>query len=406
MRLLIGTPYPETYSRLAAAVPGGLTLQCVGSREQLLFRMEEAFDHIAVDLSLFEDVYPWDVVRELEKRRGTADISLILQESVYDSLYLEVLTRLTDETGMALLPHSVTPDEGAAALLGRLSKQSGKASEKKVEEEGKIVAIWSAHHGDGASTVAVNTALALAAHSELSVGLLDLNLKNPALGVNLNLSTGGLSNVKLRPRLHTHSLTPDELLSSCVVHHRLHVLPGSPRRDSAGDFTPEMIDCLLQVARSTFDLTLVDLDSYPDNAATICGVRGADERWLVVRPRFDSYQSSWREWYSCYWKYCGLAPSDIHFVMNQAGSRDDSSAAARFLGMEGVGEFPLLPTELGVKAVNEGIPFWELPGAEPFRLSADELASRAASLVGVEWKEKSVRRKSFWRGFERRLAWR
>ncbi|WP_438432545.1 AAA family ATPase [Gorillibacterium sp. sgz500922] len=405
MKLLIGTSHPEAYLRFGDSSQGRLQAVTVSTAEQALFRLSESFDHAAFELQLFADWYPWEVIRELSKQRGPhTSITLIPDDKVYDSLYLEVLGRLADSAGIALLPQALTPQEGAALLLERLTDSPTVPR----TGQGKVVAVWSAGSRDGASTVVANTALLLASQTGLRVGLLDLNLKNPTLSANLNLETGGKSNVRLRPRLQTRTLTPEELRAGCIPLPRMKqalVLPGTPRRDSAGDCTPEMIDHLLTAARSAFDVTLLDLNGYPDNAATVCGVRGADLRWLVATPRFDSYRTSWTEWYNSYWKFCGLSPEDIGLVLNRAAAKGEANAAATFLEMPLAAELPELPGEHARRAVDEGVPFHEQTGAEPFREALAPLAAQAARAAGTEWELRPDRRKTLWRRIGGRLAW-
>jgi len=406
MKLLIGTPHPEAYLRFTDSSQGRLQVQTVSTGEQLLFRLAEPFDHAAIDLQLFADWYPWDLIRELNAHREAhSAITLIPDDKIYDSLYLEVLGRLAEACGITVLPRALSAAEGAALLLESLA---GTPAPIPRTGAGKVVAVWPAGSRDGASTVAINTALAIAGRTGLRVGLLDLNLKNPTLSANLNLESGGKTNVKLRPRLQTRSLTPEELRSGCVPYPRMKqvsVLPGTSRRDSAGDCTPEMIDHLLAISRSAFDVTILDLNGYPDNAATICGVRGADFRWLVATPRYDSYRTGWREWYNSYWKYCGLAASDIRFVLNRSSGKGEAAAAASFLEMEPAAELPELPAGFGARAVDEGIPFHDQAGAEPFREAVVPLAALAASAAGAEMDLQPARKKALWQRIGSRLAW-
>jgi pilus assembly protein CpaE len=229
-------------------------------------------------------------------------------------------------------------------------------------------------------------ALALATHSPLKIGYLDLNLKNPSVGTYLNLAESDKSNIRIRPLLQTQALSPAGLLDACIGYRRvkrLFILPGTARRETASDVTPEMINHLLTVARQTFDLTLLDLSGYPDNAATVCGVRGADIRLLTARPQFDSYRTGWGDWYDCYWKYCGLAPQEIALVMNRTTVHKDAINAADYLGMTLWGTLPDAPVGLGLRAVDEGQPLYYQAGAESFVAAIHDLAGRLAGETGV-----------------------
>ncbi|MBC8079084.1 MAG: hypothetical protein H7X86_01980 [Gorillibacterium sp.] len=389
MKILLGFSESDSSVRMLEAALEQVSVQVAATREQLLFRMEDDFDAVAIDITLFASVYPWDMIRDIKSRQKhkQTEVIIIPNDCIYDSLMLELLTRLALEFGFRVTPLAVSENDRVLHLVDALRGKAESGHEKGGRKEGKIIACWSAGSRDGASTLALNTALALATHTTLRIGFLDLNLKNPSARSNLNFSDREKSNVRIRPRLQTQTLTPGELIQNCLTYRKLkrfYILPGTPRRESASDVTPEMIDHLLTTARNTFDLTFLDLNGYPDNAATICGVRGADIRLLVARPRFDSYRTGWGEWYDCYWKYCGLQPHDIQLVMNRTASQREASAAADFLDMPLAGIIPEASTGLGWKSVDEGIPLYYQTGAENFIDAIHTLAGGFARDAGMD----------------------
>lgn len=387
MKLLLGSGAGELNLRLLEGGSEPVQVQLAATREQFLFRLEEDYDKIAVDTALFSDVYPWDMIRELEQRLQGKDTPVILlpSEGVYDSLMLELLLRLALEAGFVVTPLIVSGTDLVFYLEEAVQGREA-VIRKSERSEGIVAACWSAGSRDGASTVSLNLALALATHSPLKIGYLDLNLKNPSVGTYLNLAESAKSNIRIRPLLQTQALSPAGLLDACIGYRRvkrLFILPGTARRETASDVTPEMIDHLLTVARQTFDLTLLDLSGYPDNAATVCGVRGADIRLLTARPQFDSYRTGWGDWYDCYWKYCGLAPQEIALVMNRTTVPKDAINAADYLGMTLWGTLPDAPGGLGLRAVDEGQPLYYQPGAESFVAAIHDLAGRLAGETGA-----------------------
>lgn len=361
-------------SRSGSDSEGIVTVQ---HRDRLFARLEEPFDVVAVHTGLFYDAYPWDWMPEIRRKQPQARVVIAPDEAVYDSFMLEALTRLAETLGFAVLPLGGTEQETFEALAASVEGRSVRraAGDKR---SGIVVAVWPASSKDGATTVAVNTALALASANRLRVGLIDANLRNPEIRSQLNLTETDRSQFKLRPKLQTHTLQPEDLLDSCITYRKmngLHILTGSPRRDTALDMTPEMMAHLLQTARSVFDVTLVDLNAYPDNAATVCTVRGADIRWLVAQNNYASYRTSWREWFDCYWKYCGLTPSDVSLILNRASPDDKPERIADALHMSFGASIPNAPGGLGMKAVHEGVPLYLMPKAEPFTEAIDGLAA-------------------------------
>ncbi|MCL6459638.1 MAG: hypothetical protein K6T85_16700, partial [Gorillibacterium sp.] len=234
MKVLLGFSEADSCIRLLEAAAEPISVQVATTREQLLFRMEDDFDIVAIDTTLFADAYPWDMILEISKRQAQkqkqSDIIIIPNDVVYDSLMLELLTRLALEAGFRVTPLAASEDERALRLADALYGSSDLGSDKGERLAGKVIACWSAGSRDGATTIALNTALALATHTTLRIGFLDLNLKSPAIRSNLNLIDQEKSNVRIRPRLRTQALTPSELVQACLTYRKLkrfHVLPGT-----------------------------------------------------------------------------------------------------------------------------------------------------------------------------------
>src|SRR5690606_7883926 len=53
---------------------------------------------------------------------------------------------------------------------------------------------------------------------------------------------------------------------------------------------------LLSVARSAFDITVIEVNAYWDNAATLCGLQEADYRIWVCTDRLGSFQEDYGAW--------------------------------------------------------------------------------------------------------------
>lgn len=359
------------------------------TQEQFLQAIDAAFDIIAVHTGLFHDVYPWEWLHTLRQKQPGARIILALDDSVYDSFLLECIVRQAAYYGYAVIDVGHTADEVLSEWLAFASASDGtqpvSLRTKDTERTGgRVIAVWPAASKDGATTVAVNTALALAAGSKLKVGLVDANLRNPEIRSSLNLAGTGPNHFRLRSKLQTQSLRAEELAAACASYRnmpRLHIMPGSPRRDTASDMTPEMVAHLLDVCRQAFDITIMDLNAFPDNAATVCAVRGADHRWLVCQNNYASYKTSWGEWYECYWKYCGVTPSDISLILNRTAQADKPERIAEQLGMTLRAAIPNVGGGLGLRSVHEGVPLYFQDNAALF---IDAIGQLAAGIAGKD----------------------
>lgn len=381
----------------------GNHLAAVKTQEQFFEAIDQPFDVIAVHTGLFHDMYPWEWLHALHRKQPAARISLALDDAVYDSFLLEFIVRQAAYYGFAVIDVGYSVEAVLAQWLAFASDaplESSRAAVEPAGSGGQVVAVWAAASKDGATTVAVNTALALAAGSKLKIGLIDANLRNPEIRSSLNLAGAGPNHFRLRSKLQTHSLRPEELVAACTTYRnmpRLHIMSGSPRRDTASDMTPEMISHLLDVSRQSFDVTIIDLNAYPDNAATVCAVRGADQRWLVCQNNYASYKTSWGEWYECYWKYCGLRPSDMSLILNRTSAGEKPERIAEQLRMPLRASIPNVEGGLGVRSVHEGVPLYFQDQAATFVEAIGQLAATVAGDRVIEANETAaLQRKSGW----------
>ncbi|WP_159885214.1 AAA family ATPase [Paenibacillus puerhi] len=389
MNYLLAVP-GDRDSGLAAADPlfyepgRDSELTYVTTREALLARLDKPLAAIAVHAGIWYDRFPWEWMPMLRRKQPDARLMVALDESVYDSFMMEAVYRLGEALDIAVLPAGASRQKiietfrefvRSGAMTDTADAEQGRAG---AGGTGSVIAVWSAAAKDGATTTAVNTALALAAKGKLSIGLLDVNLRNPEVHSYLNLDTNGAAAFALRAKLQTQRLTREELLGACRLYRQrgaFHVLPGSPRRDMAGDMTPEMMEHLIAAARSAFDVTLLDVSGCPDNAATISAVREADQRWLVVQNKYASYRTAWGEWFACFWSYCGLAPKDISLIVNRSVQADRPERIADYLGMPLAAALPNVPGGLGLRAADEGVPLYGRPEAAAFSEQIDRLAA-------------------------------
>jgi pilus assembly protein CpaE len=335
----------------------GMDMTIANSYERLLLKLDESYERIVIHCDLFASIYPWDWMTELKLRQPNAKILIALSMKSYDSIYNDVIIRLAVEFNFNIIPLGLSEREIVEKFIEGLLEDPAIRPSKT----GSLIVVKSAAPKDGATTVAVNTALSLAMNTDLSVGLLDMNLKSPDIKDNFNIHQAGKSLFSLRPKYSTNSITSSDILEHCYTYKgfkNLHMLLGSQRRDTAGDLTMEQTKHLLEAAKRTFDIVIADVHTFPDNAATVYAIKHADERWLVTQPNYASYKTSWADWYDCFWRHCGLEKQDFSLVINRSGADHTvkASGIGSELGIKVAGVISNVIGGIGMKAVNDGLP--------------------------------------------------
>lgn len=187
--------------------------------------------------------------------------------------------------------------------------------------------------------------MALAASApQKRIGFLCLNLKSSKLQqyVGVNEPTGSLEDVK--PELRARALTPGKLLRACTVYpvadkRTLHVLFGCSKPEQAEFYAPEEIQHLLDRCREAFDVAIIDVHAYWDNAATITAVREADAGYVVANRRLHSFQVDLKRWFGLCGPVFGIELGE-RFQLIVSGCGGDSGVSDR--AVQSVAGFPLI----------------------------------------------------------------
>jgi septum formation inhibitor-activating ATPase MinD len=95
-------------------------------------------------------------------------------------------------------------------------------------------------------------------------------------------------------------------------------------REQAEFFTPEEIERLLQVAREAFDVCIVDVNAYWDNAATVCSVLQADARVVVTTGDISQFQEDLTKWIGQVGNIFGLEPKSFDLIASLMDKQNHS----------------------------------------------------------------------------------
>jgi hypothetical protein len=128
----------------------------------------------------------------------------------------------------------------------------------------------------------------------------------------------------VRPELRAGTLTGEKLRQYAFRSPKLgglHVLFGNMAREQAEYYEPEDMMQLLAASRAAFDLTIADVSAYWDNAATICAMREADDKFLVTTDNLSHFQEDIHRWTGQVGSQFGIMPEQFQLVLLQSTHR-------------------------------------------------------------------------------------
>jgi pilus assembly protein CpaE len=220
---------------------------------------------------------------ELLRAAPAAD-ALLVDVDIHDAQDMDALGRLTAEAAGAGVPVLVTTTDLSAATVRRLLRDGiadfipqpldrrdvldalqniGRQKGRNPNAEpprGRLLTFSRASGGAGATTLAVNVAHGLARprgprRADVCLIDLDLHFGTAALQLDLGQTAGLLDIVRAPERLDA------ALFSSSLVEHRsgLRVLPAPSAPMPLEALRPDLVEALLELARSQFDYVVVDL---------------------------------------------------------------------------------------------------------------------------------------------------
>jgi len=242
----------------------------------------------------------------------------------------------------------------------------------------KMVTIFSPKGGVGATTIAVNTAAAVAENPGGSVLLIDLDLQFGQVAWHLNLQP---AQTVVDVSRDTSAQREPELLRTYTAHHDsgISVLaaPGSPQL--AVSVTGQDVERILATAVKAYDSVVVDAGSVLD-ARALAALEGADTVIFPVYPEMSALKAL-RSLLD-YLNESGTISSKATFVLNNVFASDmlKMPAIEDVLGTKIVSVLPYDPF-LYMKAVNVGVPI--VRGA-PRSIAAQHLVRLAASAFAPE----------------------
>jgi MinD-like ATPase involved in chromosome partitioning or flagellar assembly len=224
----------------------------------------------------------------------------------------------------------VLPGHGIATIADNIRSwvdHTGQAKNPSTAD-GKIISFVGTTPNIGTTLVSFGTAFYMAQMTTAKVGYLCLNLKSSKLHKYLGRDERVFTLDALRAELKAQSLSRERLLQVCECLREapgLYVLYGNMLREQAEFFTPAEIEHILRVARSAFDICVVEVNAYWDNAATICGNVEANTRIAVTTGDMAHFQEDLNKWIGQVGSVFGLQSHAFDLVAVQLDKQSESN---------------------------------------------------------------------------------
>jgi Flp pilus assembly CpaE family ATPase len=281
----------------------------------------------------------------------------------------------------------VLPGHGTATIADQINAwvDHGGADKEMLANRGKIITFVGSTPNIGTTLTSFGVAFRLAMETKARIGYLCLNLKSSKLHKYLGRDERVFSLDSLRAELKAQSLSDDRLLQVCEPLREapgLHVLYGNMLREQAEFFTAVEIEHLLRAARSAFDVCIVEVNAYWDNAATICGIVEADTRVVVTTGDIAHFQEDMNKWIRQVGSVFGLQSHAFELIAVQMGKTSSDTLTVKDIRKETqmhlVGS--LSRHEDAVALLNRGKLTEMLSGGHPMQLELTAIAQKIIEL--------------------------
>ncbi len=328
-----------------ADMAGGLLLRRGGLRAAIKALEREPTPRVLlVDISGVQDA-----VTALEQLAAvcTPDVQVL---AVGDTADIGFYRQLTRDLGIAEYLYKPLTRDSVARIFGPYLAGSAAAEAEVSNRSGRVVAVYGARGGCGATTVAVNLALQLAEVSHGHVALLDLNLRGGTAGMMLGVRPGAGLRVALEEPERVDALFLDR--SGLPIGERLRLFAAEEPLESLPRPSEEGVKRVLALLCQRFNHVIVDLPM-PPGPAERAVLAASRQRVVVLGPDIAGIRDA-----TAARKFSTIGPAHtVVTVLNRAGA---PGMLKTKLVEEGLGAapdivIPDLPKELP-RAANLGRP--------------------------------------------------
>lgn len=342
----------------------------IGLREDLLTQVSKHFQlqvvHTlsalptsAIDERILVDANSVDhlEVYEYKQARPEMKITLILDE----------ITNAFASFAKTNEIHVVTPSK----LISYLQEEVPQDNPKP------ILAFWGVLPRLGTTTIAMSVARTLANDHNQSVGMFSLNAYSPGHWF-LSEHNHHLDN--LHSYIQANQLDRELLLQSMEYPHKVRYLLGERNQTKALDYTPEDVSYLIEVARSNFDVIVLDIGSILNTALALQGLLSATHHYVIANDSLMS-KDAFDSQYDYVLRPLGLDRRDFVLIGNQLRNKNVQSIAKSI----DVNPVAAIPEFLGIQMISEQSPDGLKPilSEKQFKRAIDSISAAVVNTSNV-----------------------
>jgi len=280
-------------------------------------------DVLLIDVNL-PDMNGIQFAEILRRDHPTTQVIIISQDRFGETVLQALRTGASD-----FLTHDVSINELTSAIqrAGELATEERRKSLPRGEvdsigikrgvitdysETGKIISVYSPKGGTGATTVAINLAVALR-DTESTVALVDGNMQFGDVGILLN-EVSNFSILDLVERIYE---LDKKILDDVMVLHKssgIHILAAPPRPELAEKVTGNAFTSILEYLREIFDYIIVNTSSYITDPC-LAALDAAEVVILVTTQEISAIRSTHS--FLDLWDVMGLRKDRILLTLNR-----------------------------------------------------------------------------------------
>lgn len=280
-------------------------------------------DVLLIDVNL-PDMNGIQFAEILRREHPTTQVIIISQDRFGETVLQALRTGASD-----FLTHDVSINELTSAIqrAGELAVEARRKSLPHGEvdsvgikrgiitdysETGKIITVYSPKGGTGATTVAINLAVALR-DTESTVALIDGNMQFGDVGILLN-EVSNFSILDLVERIYE---LDKKILDDVMVLHKssgIHILAAPPRPELAEKVTGNAFTSILEYLREIFDYIIVNTSSYITDPC-LAALDAAEVVILVTTQEISAIRSTHS--FLDLWDVMGLRKDRILLTLNR-----------------------------------------------------------------------------------------
>ncbi|MFJ6414448.1 CpaE family protein [Terribacillus saccharophilus] len=205
------------------------------------------------------------------------------------------------------LPPNLSPREVTDKMYNQLKTEMTIASKQ-------TVVLYGTHSGAGVSTTTFNLAESISAQVNEKVLVLSLNAWDPS---DYFFEYNGKFLNDLKVDLQTKSLTPNLLERSVHKHKNFYHLAGNRDIKLQRFYRIEEIEHLLDIAKKTFDLVLIDGGTHFDTAVAAETLVSSDLRFIVTTQEDKGYRGYFPHVFEQLLEPAGVKKSEFMLLINR-----------------------------------------------------------------------------------------